>query len=249
MIPEISFPKNINLESIDLRFLKKLLNTHPQYKHFKWDHKSTAHFIGKPVDPATKRQTDRRRCFEKLLGKLAASDIPAKDHIEEYLRDQYRRNCSVNTLRNSLFVIDSFLTFVKSLRKNSLKVITRKDLLSFIEHEQDRGMKPNSVDARVRTLKTFLRFLIERDCLSPEVLSKRIFIKVPGALPRAMAPEDVRKLLGLIDTVRDRAMILVLLRTGMRIGELLNTLLREVNIVRDLGDARSWGRLLDYWFN
>ena len=71
MIPEISFPKNINLESIDLRFLKKLLNTHPQYKHLKWDNKSTAHFISKPVGYATKRQTERRRSLEKLFGKLA----------------------------------------------------------------------------------------------------------------------------------------------------------------------------------
>ena len=43
-----------------------------------------------------------------------------------------------------------------------------------------------------------------------------------------MDPDDVNRLLSLIDDVRDRAMVTVLLRTGMRIGELLNTLVSEV---------------------
>ncbi len=45
-----------------------------------------------------------------------------------------------------------------------------------------------------------------------------------------MDPDDVRRLLSVIDDSRDRAMILVLLRTGMRIGELLNTKVSDINI-------------------
>ena len=37
-------------------------------------------------------------------------------------------------------------------------------------------------------------------------------------------------MLGVIDHVRDRAIVLVLLRTGMRIGELLDTRLQEVDL-------------------
>jgi site-specific recombinase XerD len=79
-------------------------------------------------------------------------------------------------------------------------------------------------------LNAFLRFLIESDVIRPEVLSKRMIIKVPDSLPRAMDPDDVKHLLCVIKEVRDRAMIVVLLRTGMRIGELLNTLVSEVNL-------------------
>jgi integrase/recombinase XerD len=66
------------------------------------------------------------------------------------------------------------------------------------------------------------------------VLSKRLSIKPPESLPRAMDPEDVRELLSVIDHVRNRAMVLMLLRTGMRIGELLN--LREADL--DLRERR-----------
>jgi len=50
------------------------------------------------------------------------------------------------------------------------------------------------------------------------------------SLPHAMNPDDVRTLLSVIKNIRDKAMVLLLLRTGMRIGELLNTKVSDVNV-------------------
>jgi integrase/recombinase XerD len=83
---------------------------------------------------------------------------------------------------------------------------------------------------RLDTVKAFVRFLIEKEILRPEVLSKRTMIRVPDALPRAMDPEDAGRLIRVIDHMRDRAMIMVLLRTGMRVGELLNTLMEDLSL-------------------
>jgi len=172
----------------------------------------------------------RRQGLDNTLRKLSEKDIPGKAHINDYLRDQYRRHCRPNTLRNSLIAIDQFLDFIKRAGKIHLEEITREDLGAWIEHGQDRGLKASTVKMRLRTLNAFLRYLIERDVIRPEVLSRRMIIKVPDSLPRAMDPEEIRHLISVIDTIRDRAMILVLLRTGMRIGELLNTLVSEVNL-------------------
>jgi site-specific recombinase XerD len=229
MALEVSTSKRqSSLEPIDLKFLRKLLQTHPQYNPHKWDTKSAADFLKKPKDPVIERKSERRRCLERLIGRLVVRDIPGKDLIEEYLQDQYRRNLSVNTMRNAFCVIDSFLMFVKGLNKTDLNTVTHKDVLSYIEDEQDRGMCARTVHVRVRLLRTFLRYLMEKDIMQPEVVAKRIMIKVPDSLPRAMDPEDEKKLLDAGGSVRDRSMVLVLLRTGMRIGELLNTLVKEV---------------------
>jgi site-specific recombinase XerD len=172
----------------------------------------------------------RRRGLEAVMRKLWEKDLPGKSHIEGYLRDQYRRNLKPSTLTNSFTTIDLFLSFFKARGKRYLEEIEREDLEGWIEHEQDRGIKSTTIRMRLDSLKAFLRFLIEKDILHPEVLSRRMMIKIPDALPRAMDPDDVDQLLRVIDHVRDRAMILVLLRTGMRIGELLNTLVEDVNL-------------------
>jgi integrase/recombinase XerD len=182
------------------------------------------------VDRKAVLRHERRRGLDRVLRKLSEVEIAGKEEVQEYLRDQYRRHCKPSTLRNSMRAIESFLVFVKALGKHRLEEIMRGDLGAYIEHEQDRGIKASTVNMRLRTLKAFIRFLIEKNVLRADVLANRMSVKVPDSLPRAMAPEDVRKLLTVIDQSRDRAMIMVLLRTGMRSGELLNTFVSDVNI-------------------
>jgi integrase/recombinase XerD len=185
-------------------------------------------FEGKASDEQTIQSTPGS--LGRLLQKLSEKDIPGKEHIEEYLRDQHRRNCRPSTLRTSLTSIDAFLSFIKRTGKTHLEEITRSDLLSFVEHEQDRGLKATTVRTRLRSLSAFLRFKMEDGIVHPEVFIKRIIIKVPDTLPRAMELDDEQKFLSVIDKIRDKAMILTLLRTGMRVGELLSTRLQDVHL-------------------
>ena len=183
--------------------------------------------VTEAADHWLKSASERSKALESILRKLNDREIPGKEYVEEYLRDQHRRNCRPNTLRSTFSSLDIFLSFIKA---SHLEEITREDLFAFIEYEQDRGMKPLTVNTRVRIVKAFIRFLADRGIVRPDILPKRIVVKVPDSLPRAMAPEDVRRLLSVIDHTRDRAMALVLLRTGMRIGELLHLMVREVNL-------------------
>lgn len=175
-------------------------------------------------------QQKRTKGFEVALKRLAEKDIPGKSHIKAYLKDQYRRNCKPNTLRNSLTSIATFLEFTNRSGMTRLEEITRSDLGAYVEHEQDRGLNASTVKMRLRTVNAFLRYLIDNDIILPDVLSKRMIIKVPDSLPRAIEPDDSKRLVSVIDDIRNRAMILILLRTGMRIGELLNTLVEDVNL-------------------
>jgi integrase/recombinase XerD len=120
--------------------------------------------------------------------------------------------------------------FIQGRGRAYLEHISRPDIEAWVEHEQDRGLKASTVNMRLGIVKAFLRFLMEREVLPAELLSKRMIIKVPDGLPRAMDPDDVRQLLSVIEDVRNRAMILILLRTGMRVGELLNTIMEDVNL-------------------
>ena len=165
-----------------------------------------------------------------ILGKLWEEKIPGRAYFEQYLRNQYRRNLRPSTMRNSFRTIRSFLHSVKDWGKGHVEQISREDLAKFVEHEQDLGLKASTVRMRLACVKAFMRFLIEGGIVHADVLSKRMIIKVPDSLPRAMEREDEEKLFSVIDDVRNRAMILLLLRTGMRIGELLNTQIRDVNL-------------------
>jgi site-specific recombinase XerD len=184
------------------------------------------------VDPA-------RALLKVLLAKLSKADLPGVEQPKEYLAHQYRRNFRPCTLRNTCIGVTQFLRFLQAAGRLKLGELCREDLEGFIEHEQDRGLKSSSVYHRVGTVQPFIRYGIHQGLIAEEVLKRPTRIKLPERLPRAMEPYDVKCLLAVLDGVRNRAMILVLLRTGMRIGELLDTRVSDVHL-EDKKILRRW---------
>jgi hypothetical protein len=119
--------------------------------------------------------------LSRILLKLWQIEVPGKDHVESYLRDQYRRNFRLNSIRNMLIAIASFLVLVQQDGKNCLEEITRADLGAFIEHMQDRGLKASTVRTRLESLKGFIRYQVEKGVVSSDVLLRRMIIKVPDS--------------------------------------------------------------------
>jgi integrase/recombinase XerD len=181
-------------------------------------------------EPIKTPEDQRRQMLDNVLSKLSVLEIGGKEHIEGYLRHQYRRHFQASTIRNTYTTLEHFMRFMKEVGKEGIEEVDRSDLEAFVEHEQDRGMKLSTVSLRLATLKAFLRFMVENGNLSEDVFPWKLTIKMPEPLPRAMDPDDVDKLLAVKGSVRDRAMILLLLRTGMRIGELLTTRVIDGNM-------------------
>jgi site-specific recombinase XerD len=174
--------------------------------------------------------TQEEIALQWAMDRLARWELPGKEHIEEYVRHMYRRNFRPRTYASALKAIYDFLIGVRDSGKNCLEEITKKDIEAFIEHEQDRGMMLSTVRTRLHCVNAFLGYAMDAGIVKPDVLARRIRLRKPEALPRAIEPDDVKQLLSAIDNPRDRAMIMVLLRTGMRIGELLNTKMRDLHI-------------------
>ncbi len=188
------------------------------------------HLRVKKPENALPAISSRLRLLERILSDISRSDLPAKDHLAEYIRQRYRRNCRPNTLRAASTSMRQFLSFYRKTGKQHIEQMTREDIEAFTEGLQDRRLKPNTVSSRLRTVYAFVRFLIEGKVLGYELLERRIKIRLPDRLPRAIDPEDLKQLLSVIDQVRDKALILLLLRTGMRIGELLHTKVHDVDL-------------------
>ena len=165
-----------------------------------------------------------------ILKKLSESELAGYEQVKHYLHHMYRKHCQVRTIARTFETITWFMCFLKERGITSFSKVSRKDLEAFIEGEQDRGLKITTVRLKLSTLSTFFRFLIEAGVLGEEVLAKKIRLKLPELLPRAIEPEHLRCLLSVITHIRDRALILLLVRTGMRIGELLETTVSAVNL-------------------
>jgi len=193
-----------------------------------------ANVLGNERSTSTQEETQHNNPahahLARILERLSRMDLPAKDHVENYLRHKVRSHHKSQTMNSSFTSIVLFLDFYGKSGKRDLTEITRSDLETFIEHEQDRGMHISTVKTRLACIVAFLHYLMEQDLIPGTSLKKRIRLKLPETLPRAMNPQDVKRLLSIIDHTRDRALFLLLLRTGIRIGEALGLTMNDVDL-------------------
>lgn len=168
--------------------------------------------------------------IEKFMDLMIQKGLFGQEFIHRYFLNLYRRCLSKRTIRIYEQTLLGFIVFLKANGRQHIETILREDIGAYVEHEQDRGMSLGTVNTRLRAIYAFVQFLVDRDVIHPNVLKRRISIRLPDTLPRAIDPGDIRCLLAVITKPRDRAMILLLLRTGTRIGELLNTKLDDVNL-------------------
>jgi len=187
--------------------------------------------------------------IDHILQRLSRIEVPAKEHFERYMRHKWRINHKPRTLASSFTSVMFFLDFCGKSGKSDIQQIERVDLEGFIEHEQDRGLHISTVRTRLACIVAFLHYLMEQEVIAGSVLKRGVKLKLPDVLPRAMNPADLKKLLCVIDDTRDRALILLLLRTGIRIGEALGLRLNDLDI-RDRkvhlyeGEKNSMGRVV-----
>jgi site-specific recombinase XerD len=134
--------------------------------------------------------------LDLILQKISKLELPGAEHWESYMKHKWRMNHKSSTLKGSFHAVRSFLTFYVSSGKNHLQEIVNDDLEAFVEHEQDRGLKVTTVRTRLKHIWAFLRFLSERDIIGESILKRKIRLRVPDFLPRAIAPGDVRRLIG-----------------------------------------------------
>jgi integrase len=174
--------------------------------------------------------TLRRQALDRVIARVMRHQVPGEEHVLSYLQHMYRRNCRPKTICSTASSLTLFLRFIKQSGKQYLELIIRQDLEAFVEHEQDRGIQPKTIHFRLQILYAFIRYLVKENVLRPELMERKIRLRVPQSLPKAICTPDILKLLSVIDQTRDRAMILALLRTGMRIGELLSLRVNDVDL-------------------
>ena len=197
------------------------------------------------------RPSKRRCVLNRAVEKLERSALPGYEYVIAHLYDKYRRNLTISTISRTGETLSGFLMFLQKTGRSGLETIRRKDIAAYIDHEQERGLKVNSVNSHLQMVYAFLHYLIDNDVLPLEIIYKRIRVKLPEVLPRAIPMEDLRAIVAAITSVRDRALVLLLLHTGMRIGELLqlkmtDIILPERKILLFIGEKNLHGRVVYY---
>ena len=147
------------------------------------------------------------------------------------------KGLSSNSIKAYKIDIKKFLLWLSLSNKPSFKNICESDLNEYIAYMFKNKLSSSSVNRNISSIKAFYLFLIKRKIIMISPAAEIITPKQERYLPTSMSEKEVEKLLNSPKSsirieIRDKAMIEMLYATGMRISELVNLKLNNVDINR-----------------
>jgi integrase/recombinase XerD len=161
------------------------------------------------------------------------------------------KGCSDNTVaayRNDLTQFFAFVAQPGQIRGvPSWTEVTRDHLINYILYLKEREYASATVARKVAAMKSFCHFLLRTGVIADDPAEDLDSPRVKKQLPQTLSPQDVDRLLELPGRLgstpkglRDTALLEVLYATGMRVSELANLTLDDIDL--DGGTVRCVGK-------
>jgi len=155
---------------------------------------------------------------------MSTALLPEGARFLAYLR---RRNRSPHT-------VDSYgrdlATFFAQVGK-APGAVRPQDVAGYIEGQQAAGHKATTINRRLSAVRQLYAYLRDEEglALEPPVRDTH-YLKLPRPLPRFLSDAEVNRLFALIQDGRDRALFTLLLRCGLRVAEVVQLQLQDVDL-------------------
>lgn len=151
------------------------------------------------------------------------------DAIINYRRFLKRRNYSRYTVRNYMNTLKHFIVWVDV----PIEQATHKSVLSFIDYLLDKHLQPKTINCYLDGIRDFYDYLINEEQIPMINPVKRGYaLRISRPLPRYLRDEEIPRLFSVIDSRRDRAMFMVMLRCGLRVEEVAQLTLAALDLPR-----------------
>lgn len=114
-----------------------------------------------------------------------------------------------------------------------IEEITNKKILYYIDHLLDQGLKPKTINCHLDSIRGFYEYLInEEDVRITHPVKHGYALRLSRPLPKHLREEEVGALFDCIKSYRDKAMFMLMLRSGLRVEEVANLTLNAVDLKR-----------------
>lgn len=125
--------------------------------------------------------------------------------------------------------IDQLISFLEELDKQHVQDVSKDDIQAFLGKLAEKGYTPKSLSRKLNSTRTFYRFLKVNEYITDDPSLLVSHPQYELAAPRILKPTEYRALRDAArNDARMYAIIEMLLQTGIRIGELADLRLADI---------------------
>ncbi len=160
-----------------------------------------------------------------------------KERFIQYI--QFEKRYSPHTVNSYQNDLDQFFLYLeKEYQVKDLKDITYLQVRSWLVEMMEHKITPRSINRKISTLKSFYKFLIREGVVRENPLNKVTAPKMSKRLPVFVEKSKMDTLLDKVDFgegfegARNRLIIELFYMTGIRLSELVNLTLADVDLMK-----------------
>ena len=164
---------------------------------------------------------------------MVSANISSDRLIDGFIDNIWlEKGLSQNTLNAYRQDLSNFSNWLKPVNLENADRIT---LLDYLAYRLKQGYSSRSTARSLSSLRAFYAYLLSKSLISDNPTAKIQSPKLGHSLPKILSEEDVEKLINAPNTkeplgLRDRAMLELLYACGLRISELINLDVLNLNI-------------------
>jgi len=145
------------------------------------------------------------------------------------------KGLSKNTIEAYGHGLNRFLDYLKGKGIHEILNVGKFDVRAFLLTLKRKGLSTKTVLRNLVAIRTFFRFLVQEGILGTNPVEEIESPKIAKTLPEILTLKEVEQLLEQPNLqsplgIRDRAMLEVLYATGMRVSELTQLPINQVNL-------------------
>lgn len=158
-----------------------------------------------------------------------------KDNIEKFLKYlKYEKNYSEHTIIGYENHINLFYEFIKSKGIDNYKTVDYSIIRNYINYLYKMKYSSKSICNHISSLRTFFKYLKNENIINSNPMTLIENPKLEKKLPKFLYYEDIEKILNVPDTntdegIRNLLILELLYVTGIRVSELVNIKLEDIN--------------------
>ena len=151
------------------------------------------------------------------------------DAVVNYRRWLKRRNCSAHTLRTYMNTLRHFVLWLAL----PIEEVGPRIVQDFIDHLIAKGLNPKTINCYLDSVRGFYNYLIHEEQVKIVNPVKRGYLlRLSRPLPRHLRDEEIPRLFAVINSKRDRAIFMLMLRCGLRVEEVAQLTLSALDLPR-----------------
>ncbi|MCI0454598.1 MAG: site-specific tyrosine recombinase XerD [Candidatus Dadabacteria bacterium] len=155
------------------------------------------------------------------------------------------KGLSKNTVESYHRDIQKLSSFLEKKGITNVEEVDYKNILDFLSNLKEKNLKARSIARSLISIRQYFKYLLIENIIKKDPTFLIRTPKTKRILPQVLSIEDIERLLaspndGNIESIRDKAMLETLYATGIRVSELVELGLNDINF--ELGYLIAYGK-------